>query len=226
MAVELILSTDTLETGFRQKANASFGAIIVSATPVIVSGVYSGIIRLNCEDGSFISLDLTSYYYTQTQISLLLSSFQGSVYSGGWNNSFTGGYSVLDIVDHNGNLWRSNNNANTDEPGTSAKWTPILNIPPLPEILSKIPAGTAIPFNIDMTTGSRPLFGTRLTVLRQICKVVDGVTDDTKLIPYDDIQPVYNYTDNTYATLASIDIYGHPDGSGNFAEDTYITLKA
>lgn len=224
MAVELILSTDTLETGFRQKANASFGAIIVSATPQIVSGKYSGIIRLNCQDGSFINLNFTSLYYTQTQITQLLSTLTGSPYSGSWNSSLTGGYAVLSVVDYNGNLWRSNNAANSDEPGTSGKWTAILSLPPPSITLDKIPAGTAMPFNIDMSTMTQ--YGLDPTVICKICRVVDGITDDTKKVVQPDIGVVYNYADNTYAILNSLDIYGHQDDSGNFNEDTYITITS
>ena len=94
----------------------------------------------------------------------------------------------------------------------------------VPEYI-KIPAGTTIPFNINMTTGSRPGFGLRPTILRQIVKNIGGTIDDTKLMIADDILPIYNYTDNTYSALSSIDIYGHDDGTGNFAEDTFITIK-
>jgi len=91
----------------------------------------------------------------------------------------------------------------------------------------KFAAGSALSAGIiDMTLGTRDLFGLYPTIIREINKVVDGVTDDTILQPADDITYYKQYTDNTYAVLNTIQINGHDDGSGNFAEDTYITLKA
>lgn len=83
----------------------------------------------------------------------------------------------------------------------------------------KFSAGDAIPGNIDMTT--LPNFGIEPTC---ICRIKD-VGNDTRLAQYPDIIPYYNYADNTYAVLNSIDIYGHDDGTGHFNEDTYITIK-
>jgi len=223
MAVELILSTDTLETGFRHKANDSFGAIIVSATPVVVSGVFTGIIRLNCFDGSFISLDLTSLYYTQTQITQLLTGITSSLYQGDWNNSLPGGYAVKSVVSYLGNFWRSNITDNIDIPGATANWTALIDFSQS-FIQFTIPSGHDIPYVKDMT--AFPQYGTDPTVICKILKTVDGVVTDDKVKA---LQPNMNidfaYTDNTYSTLQQIRIFGNMNDSGKFNEDTYVTIK-
>lgn len=100
----------------------------------------------------------------------------------------------------------------------------LISTPPAEVI--KFAAGSALSAGvIDMTIDDRSLFGLNPTVIREINKVVDGVTDNTIKTPADDITYYKQYTDNTYVGLTSITINGHDDGAGNFAEDTYITLK-
>lgn len=100
----------------------------------------------------------------------------------------------------------------------------LLTAPPAEVI--KFASGSALSAAvIDMTIDDRGLFGLNPTVIREINKVVDSVTDNTIKTPADDITYYKQYTDNTYVALSSITINGHDDGAGNFAEDTYITLK-
>jgi hypothetical protein len=83
-----------------------------------------------------------------------------------------------------------------------------------PITLPVIPAGTAIPLHIDMAQYAQ--YGKNPTFLIQI-------EQDGQLIPYSDIEIRKNYTDLTFTTLDSIDVYGH--GTTNFTEDTYLTIK-
>lgn len=222
--VQLILSTDTLETGFRLKANSSFNSIIVSATPVVASGLFTGVIRLNTFGGGFINLDLSSLYYTQTQISTLIGEITGSSYRGAWSNSFSGGYSSTDVVDYSGTFWRSATNSNTDQPGTTLNWTDILTHGNLVLPLITIPATTGIPKVIDMT--AHAAYGARPKVWCSILKAIDGgAPDDTIEVPQPLMGVERKYTDNTRTVLKEIHIYGNNNGSGQFNEDTFITIE-
>lgn len=222
MAVELILSTDTLGVGFRQKANESFGAIIVSADPQIVSGVFSGVIRLTCQDGSFINLDLTPYYYTQTQITLLLSAITSSPYSGAWNSSFTGGYGTTAVVDHNGNFWRSNNNSNTDEPGTSSKWSAILT---QYGFAVTIPATTAIPYFLNAASYIGSSKDSEIITKVSFKDPTTGASTGKPVRVYDIPVPEQDTNNDGTGTFTGWNIYGYDNGSGQFSEDTFITIK-
>ena len=199
MAVQLIQSTDTLETGFRHKANSSFNAIIISATPVMVSGQFSGIIRLNCFDGSFINLDLSTLYYTQTQISQILSGFTHSLYLGDWNNAFPGGYPVKAVVSFEGNFWRSNINANADTPGATANWTSLINIS-----LSNIQA---------------PFTGTTGFTINWQTDIVPGKSS-TYVAIFGNVYPkpiIYvNNGANKKTLMTGFNLDVNDDGSGNF----------
>lgn len=206
MAVQLILATDTLETGFRSKANASFKAIVVSATPVMVSGQYSGVIRLNCFDGSFINLDLTTLYYTQTQITQLLEGFTSSLYVGDWSNAYSGGYGVKSVVSYNGNFWRSNISGNADVPGATANWTSLIGASSVPFTL--VGGTTVNPFIINLS--SYPLFDKNASFIYK-------VGTDPNYTRFED------YTISETATGFSI--FLHDNGSGKVAEDGVLIMK-
>lgn len=97
------------------------------------------------------------------------------------------------------------------------------NIPaPLFSYTIKIPATTSIPKNL-LPAAFVNVLNANPTVLTQVPTPGDGT--GTKLTYFNDIGVQINYTDNTFSVIASIDIYGHDNGSGQFAEDTYVTIK-
>lgn len=67
MAVQPILSTDKLQSGFRAKYNSSVNEIIISATD---NG--DGTAALNQYDSTNIQLDLTTSFFTKSEITALL----------------------------------------------------------------------------------------------------------------------------------------------------------
>ena len=69
MAVELILSTDKLQSGFRAKYNASANEIIVS-----VADGGSGIATLTKKSGGTFSLNLTTSFFTKAEVVALIGS--------------------------------------------------------------------------------------------------------------------------------------------------------
>lgn len=138
MAIQLIQPTDTLESGFRVKANANFNEIIESVTELKdAGGNYTGTFRLMKNGGGFIDLVLTDQYYTISQIATLLSGISSSPYSGAWDGSKVP-YGPPNVVDHDGKLWRANTTTSA-EPGTDGTWNDIL--------------GGNTPFEIDFPAG-------------------------------------------------------------------------
>lgn len=90
----------------------------------------------------------------------------------------------------------------------------------LPDLSFVIALGTASPFVYDMTTHAD--YG----LMPWVQKAIEDVgSDGTRLRNASDIEHDYNYTDNTKTALVNIEINGHLDDSGNFAEDTYVTIK-
>lgn len=86
----------------------------------------------------------------------------------------------------------------------------------------KIIATTPIPKNIVMNaayfiTGKKQTFITEIPT--------PGDVTGTKLTEFKDMQIDKTYFDNTFNQLISVDVYGHDDGAGLFAEDTYLTIK-
>lgn len=130
MAIQLIQSTDTLETGFRVKANNNFNEIIENITKDVNNNqpVNNGKYRFVKNGGGFLLFDLTDQFYTKTEVAQLLSNISSSPYSGQW--SAANPYNTNDVVDLDGKLWRSNANSNTNTPGdNSGKWLLVLNYP-------------------------------------------------------------------------------------------------
>lgn len=127
MAVQPILSTDTLETGFRQKYNTTVNEIITGYQLLTDNlGAYTNTLRLIKFDGGFINIDLSVIYYTQAQIGALISGINSSPYSGAWANPSGTGYAVNAVVDYEGDLWRSTTLNNIDVPGTTGTWISVL----------------------------------------------------------------------------------------------------
>lgn len=125
MAIQPILPTDTLESGFRVKANANFNEIIESVQQVKDGGGNpTGTFRLLKNGGGSIDLVLTDQYYTISQISTIINGLLQSPYSGAWDGSKTP-YAANSITDHNGKLWRANTNTSA-EPGTDGTWVDVL----------------------------------------------------------------------------------------------------
>lgn len=81
-----------------------------------------------------------------------------------------------------------------------------------------IPKGTPIPFNIVLNTPKRPF----------ICFLIAKYNDSSglKLTSNGVSGMTYNpnYTTSAKTLLASIDIFGNDDGSGNFNEDTWVRV--
>lgn len=151
MAVQPILSTDTLETGFRVKYNTSVNEIITSYQLLTNNlGAFTGVLRLIKFGGGFINIDLSGIYYTQAQIGALISAVNSSPYSGAWSN--VAPYAVNSVVDHDGNLWRSVTAGNIDEPGTSAAWVSILDVAPS-SVEIDFPAGGSTDLSIPYAAG-------------------------------------------------------------------------
>jgi hypothetical protein len=123
--IELILGTDTLETGFRAKANNNFNEQIVGYQLLTNNtGAYTGILRLIKFNGGFINVDLSLIYYTQAQIGAIVAALSSSPYSGAWSNIAP--YAAQSVVDYEGILYRSSINNNTDIPGTTGTWIDVL----------------------------------------------------------------------------------------------------
>jgi hypothetical protein len=171
MAVQQILSTDTLETGFRQKYNNSVNEIITGYKLLTDStGAYTAVVQLTKFGGGFINIDLSPEFYTKSQIGAIISSINSSPYSGTWVNV---AYSAQAIVDHNGILWVSTSNTNTDEPGTSVKWIAV-TYSALPVRLF-IASGASLPIPLASFQALYSAFGSipKFT-LRRITNNTDG----------------------------------------------------
>lgn len=146
MAIQLIESSDTLEAGFRVKANANFNEIIESVTQLTdAGGNPTGTFRLVKNGGGFIDLVLTDQFYTISQISTIISGLLQSPYSGAWNGSKTP-YAAGSITDHNGTLWRANTSTSA-EPGTDGTWDNVLNDTNGTEF--DFPAGASLDYDIN-----------------------------------------------------------------------------
>lgn len=146
MAIQLIQPTDTLESGFRVKANANFNEIIESVTELKdAGGNYTGTFRLMKNGGGFIDLVLTDQYYTISQIATLLSGISSSPYSGAWDGSKVP-YGPPNVVDHDGKLWRANTTTSA-EPGTDGTWDNVLNDTNGTEF--DFPAGASLDYDIN-----------------------------------------------------------------------------
>ena len=74
MAVQPILSTDKLQSGFRAKYNTTVNEIIISATD---NG--DGTAALNQYDATNIPLDLTTSFFTKAEITALLAALVPAV---------------------------------------------------------------------------------------------------------------------------------------------------
>lgn len=162
MAVKKILSTDTLETGFRAKYNETIDEIITGysfpATPPNAANGYT--LRLLKSGGGFIDINLQQFYYTKTQITQLLSGFINNPYMGEWDadRAAAGDFIANSVVDYNGSFWRANiDTTEVDIPGTNGNWTDILK---KDEYYLDIPVTSASPYsptpNYDGRYGSNP----------------------------------------------------------------------
>src|ERR1035437_2454796 len=148
MAITLILPTDTLEAGFRVKANNNFGEEIVGYQLLKDNnGAYTGVIRLIKFSGGFISVDLSNTYYTKAQIGSLLAAINSSPYSGAWDVTKIP-YASKSITDNGGRLWRANISTNT-EPGTDGTWDNVLADSPTGPTEIDFPAGVSLDLDID-----------------------------------------------------------------------------
>lgn len=165
MAVTLILSTDTLETGFRVKANNNFNEIIESVTPGEGAGALpNGTYIFNKNGGGQIVLNITDQYYTKNQIATLIAQLSSSPYSGAWVSK---AYAPPAVVDHNGTFWRALTPTST-EPGTDGTWQDILlDLIPVPTE-HDFPAGTGstdldLPYS-DVTVPGLYIYAEQYTV--------------------------------------------------------------
>lgn len=89
-----------------------------------------------------------------------------------------------------------------------------------------IPAGTLIPFFVDLSlypgTGSSSQLITKVKRVDPITGVSTG-----QLQRFYDIDIVEDDTNHDgTGTFTGWNIYGHDDGAGNFKEDTYVTIIA
>jgi len=77
-----------------------------------------------------------------------------------------------------------------------------------------IPAGTAIPFNVAFTYGSRPV----------VTQMIKGVGNTLQSEGANQLWKA-NFSDAGLTVLASVDIYPNNDGSGGANEDTYYVIR-
>jgi hypothetical protein len=132
MAIQLILSGDTLGSGFRGKANANFNQIIQSVAfinnPAQPNNPTNGQLQLNLNGGGFILVDLPSMYYTKSQVDAIAAAFVGSPYVGTWATTppTNGIYASGKVVDYANEFWKANSLTTVgDVPGVSTKWDKI-----------------------------------------------------------------------------------------------------
>lgn len=82
-----------------------------------------------------------------------------------------------------------------------------------------IPAGSAIPFNIDVSAYALSEF-----TIPRIEMLTDGnFTTATKGKPVYDVEVIINYTNNTRKVISSFDVYGHPDPDSEDPENPVTT---
>lgn len=87
----------------------------------------------------------------------------------------------------------------------------------------KIAATTSSPFSIDMTTGTRPLFGDRPTVIKDQAPGFPVGGSGYELQEISEIDARFYYLNADFTSLRTILIIS-PDGA-TFSKDTYIWLK-
>lgn len=94
----------------------------------------------------------------------------------------------------------------------------------IPPETIKFNKGETMPGIIDML--SRPQFGKHPTRFAEINFYNDdGTQNFSILVLSPNMMLNCHYNDGVMTTLNSIYVYGNPDGSGNFNEDVYVTLK-
>jgi len=180
MAIQLIEPTDTLESGFRVKANANFNEIIESVDQLKDGGGNpTGTFRLIKNGGGFIDLVFTDQFYTISQISTIIAGLLQSPYSGAWDGSKVP-YAAQSVVDHDGTLWRANTPTST-EPGTDGTWDDILVRSAVAEIDFPASAGLDkdINYGFDVTAPGLQVYAEQYYVDHTI-----DPTDGNILIPY------------------------------------------
>jgi hypothetical protein len=224
MAIQLIESTDTLETGFRVKANANFNEIIESVTQVKISGNPTGTYRLNKNGGGFIDLVLTDQFYTISQISTLLSGISASPYSGAWDNTKTP-YVPPAVVDHDGKLWRANTST-IAEPGTDGTWTDILSNTGGNVInVNPIIIGSAYPLFLSHTDYLSMDHNAELLFYTPQLDNTGAVIPNT-LQKRTDLYEVKTYADlSDPGTFTGWWVYGPTNDLSTTSETMYITIK-
>lgn len=199
--IQKILLSDTLQSGFRVKANANFDEIIESVTQIADTGNPTGVFRLNKNGGGFIDLALTDQYYTKSQVATLISNISSSPYLGAWD-IVHGAYAAGLVTDHNGKLWRANT-ITAYEPGTDGTWDDVLSSTEPPII--EIPLGAGDPQVFSYPYTGNALAPGLVIYAEQIITLDNpftGVPEDA-VVPY---SLSYAKFSNNYITLTRQDI--------------------